>query len=94
MIDQNILGVLYEALLSLEMIIEDNILKCDGQCSRLMHTFAILIKLLRHVLSLTMTLRYLRNNLFSSGVEVLLHFVIEFLNFSTKKGIQIIVVLN
>ena len=64
-IDQNILGVLYEALLGLGMIIEDNILKCNGQCSRLIHVLAIL-----------------------------LHFVIEFFNSLTKKGIQIMVVLD
>ena len=93
-ISQNILGVLYEALLGLGIIMEDNVLKCDSQCSRFIHTLAILIKLLTHVLSLIMTLRCFHNNLSSSRVEVLLHFVIELLNSLTKKDIQIMVVLD
>jgi len=59
----NILGELYKALLGLGMIIELDILKCDGQCPKLMHTLAILMKFLRYKQSLTMTLRYLHNSL-------------------------------
>jgi len=83
----------YKALLGLGIIIDD-ILKCDGQCPRLIHTLAILMKLLRYVLSLTMTLKCLHDNLSGTEVEVLLHFIIELLNFLTKKGIQIVVVLD
>ena len=53
----NILGDLYKALWGLEMIIDDNILKCNGQCPKLMHVLAILRNLLRQVLSLTIALR-------------------------------------
>ena len=73
---------------------KDDILKCDSQCPRLIYALAILIKLLRHVLSLTITLRCLYNNLSSPRVEVLLYFVIELLNSSTKKDVQIVVVLD
>ena len=73
---------------------KNDILKCNSQCSRLIYTLAILIKLLRHVLSLTITLRCPYNNLSSPRVEVLLYFVIELLNSSTKKDVQIVVVLD
>ena len=76
------------------MIIENNVLKCDSQCSRLIYVLAILMKLLRHVLSLTMTLRCLHNNLSGPGVKVLLYFVIELLTSWTEKSVQIVVVLD
>ena len=94
MMSWNILEILYKALLNLRIIIKDDILKCNSQCPRLIYVLAILIKLLRHMLSLTITLRYLYNNLSSPRVEVLLHFVIELLNSSTKKDVQIVVVLD
>jgi len=53
----NILGDLYKVLWGLEMIINDDILKCNGQCPKLMYVSAMLIKLLRQVLSLTIALR-------------------------------------
>ena len=53
----NILGDFYKALWGLEMIIDDDILQCNGQCPKLMHVLAMLIKLLRQVLSLTIALR-------------------------------------
>ena len=73
---------------------DDNVLKCNSQCPRLIHVLVILMKLLRHALSLMITLKCLHNNLSGLGVEVLLHFVIELFNSSTEKGVQIIVVLD
>ena len=76
------------------MIIENNVLKCNSQCSRLIYVLAILMKLLRYVMSLMMTLRCLHNNSSSSRVKISLYFVIELLNSSTEKGVQIVVVLD
>ena len=76
----NIFRVLYEALLGLGMIIDVDILKCDSQCSKLIHILAILIKLLRYELLLTMALRYLQDSLLGPEVKVLLHLLIDILN--------------
>jgi len=54
---------------------------------------AMLTKLLRHISSLTITLRYFQDNLSGSGVDELLHLVITLLNSSAKKGFQVIVCL-
>ena len=83
--DQNILGELYEALLDFGMIIDNNILKCNSQCPKLIHVLAILTILIKHVLSLTIVLRYFYNTLSGLGVDKLLHLVIAFLNSSVEK---------
>ena len=58
-IDLNIFGVSYKALLGLGIMIDVNISKYDGQYSKSIYALAILIKLLRHELLLMMTLRCL-----------------------------------
>jgi len=47
-INLNIFRVLYEALLSLGIIIEVDILKYDSQYPKLIHVLVILITFLRH----------------------------------------------
>jgi len=44
----NIYGVLYKALLGLGIMIEVDILKCDGQYSKLIHVLTILMIFLIH----------------------------------------------
>ena len=55
----NIFEMLYETLLGLGMIINIDVLKYNGQCPKSIHVLTILIKLLRQLLLLTMTLRCL-----------------------------------
>ena len=88
MISLNIFGVSYKALLDLEIMIDINVLKCNGQCPKLIHVLAILIKLLRQDLSLIMTLRSLQDSLSDLGVKVLLHLLMELLNSSLEKGVH------
>ena len=53
-----------------------------------MHALTILMKLLRHELLLTMTLRYLQDNLLGLGVEALLHLLMELLNSSSENRVH------
>ena len=86
MIGLNILGVSYEALLGLGMMIDMEILKCISQYLNLIHTLAMLISLLRHSKFLMISLRYLQNNLSDLGVESLLYLYIAENNSSFEKG--------
>jgi len=54
----------------------------------LIHALATLIRLLRHELSLIITLRYFQDSLSSLGIEVLLHLLIELLNSSSEKDVH------
>ena len=90
-IGQTILGKLYKALLDLGIIMDDDILKYNGQCPKLMYILAILIKLLRQKLSLTITLRCFQDTLSGPRVDKLLYLAIELLNSSTENSIQIII---
>ena len=49
------------------------------------------MKLLKHELSLTITLRCLQNNLSRLGVEELLHLIIKLLNSSSENNIHFII---
>jgi len=84
-IDLNTLEKLYSSLLGLRMMMDVEILKCEGQWSNSKYTLAILIMFLKHILSLTIHLRCLHDN--SSGPEdnELLHFEIELMNSSSEK---------
>ena len=70
-------------------MIELDILKCDGQYSKLMHMLAILINFLRYEQSLMITLRYLHNNLLGPGNDKLLYLRIIILNSSLENGIHL-----
>ena len=73
------------------MMIEDEILKCNGQWSKLIYTLVILMKFLRQVLLLTIILRYFQDNLSGPGVNELLHFIIELLNSSSENSINFVI---
>ena len=59
---------LYKVLFGLEIMIEDDTLKCDDQCPKLTHMLAISTKLFRYILSLTISLRCFHDNLL--GLDV------------------------
>jgi len=69
---------------------ELNILKCDSKYPKLMHTLVMLMKLLKHMLSLIITLRCLHDNLLGSRVNELLYFIIKLLNSSLENSIHIV----
>ena len=93
MMGQNILGELYEALLGFGMMIDNDILKCDSQCSRLIYMLAILIILIKHVLFLTIALKCFYDILSRLEVDKLLHLIIAFMNFLVEKEGYFIAVL-
>ena len=62
-------------------------LKCNGQCSNMMHALAISMNFLRQTVSLTHLLRCLHNTLSGSGIDELLYFAIALMNSSSKKGL-------
>ena len=78
-------------MLGLEIIMEDNVLKCISQWPILIHALAILMKFLKHILLLIITLRYLQDNLLGPGVNELLHFVIGLLNSSLEKEVHFVI---
>jgi len=78
----NILEKSYKALVGLKMMMELDILKCNSQCPKLMHTLVMLMKILRHKQLLIMILRYLYNSLLGPRVNKLLHLKIALLNSS------------
>ena len=69
---------------------ELDILKCNSQCPKLMYILAMFIKFLRHMVSLTMTLRCLHDNLSDLRVDKLLYFMIKLLNSSLENSIHIV----
>jgi len=71
-------------------MMEDDVLKCDGQWPKLIHVLAILIKFLKHELLLMINLRCLQDNLLELGVKELLHLMIELLNSSLENGIYFV----
>ena len=75
------------------MMMELDVLKCNGQYPKLMHTLAILMKFLRYKQSLMMTLRYLHDSLSGPRVNELLHLMIALLNSSSENGIYVIIAL-
>ena len=87
----NILEESYKALVGLEMMMELDVLKCNSQCPKLMHTLAMLMKILKYKQLLTIILRYLYNSLLGPRVNELLHLKIALLNSSSENGIHIII---
>ena len=81
----NILGELYEALLGLGVMINDDTLKCNGQCPKLIHVLAMLMILFKHLSSLTITLRCFHDILSRPSVNELLYLTIASLSSSFEK---------
>ena len=72
-------------LLGLEMMIDDNSLKCDGQCSKLIQALVMFTMLLKHLSSLMTHLRCFHDILSGPEADKLLHLLIAILNSSLKK---------
>jgi len=83
---QNILGMLYDVLLDLEIIIDVDTLKCKGQCPKSIQALVIFKTLSRHAEFFRISFRCLYDNLSGLGVELLLHLLIADTNFSLEKG--------
>ena len=74
-------------------MIDNNVLKCNSQYSKLIHVLAMLTKLFRHISSLMIALRCFQDNLSSHGINELLYLAIALLESSVEKGFQIVVCL-
>ena len=85
----NILRESYKALLGLDIMIDNNNLKYDGQYPRLIYTSAMLIKIFKHLSSL----RYFQDILSKPGINKLLLLTIALLNSSIEKENHIMAVL-
>ena len=85
---KNTLGESYNTWLGLVMIIEDGFLKWDGQWLVLMHVFAILMILLRHLSFLITALRCFREIQSGLRVNELLYLIMMLLNSFLEKGNQ------
>jgi len=94
MMGLNVLGVLYNALLGLGMMMNIDSLKWDGQYLKLIHTLAIFMMLTRHAKFLVITLRCLQDNLSGLEVESLLHLLIDIKNSSFKKDGHLVAILS
>ena len=90
-IGQNDLGKSYEALLGLEIMTVDDILKWDGQWSKSIHVLAISISLIMHSSFLTIFLRCLQDNLSGLEVRELLYFSMALMSSSFEKRTYFII---
>jgi len=73
------------------MMIDDDVLKYDGQWPKLIYALAMLMKFLRYEVSLMIILRCFQDNLLGPGSNKLLHLAIKLLSSSFKKGIHFII---
>jgi len=89
-IDLKALEELYDSLLGLGMIMEVKTLKCKCQWPNSKHTSAILMIFFRHILLLTIYLRYLYVILSRLKDNKLLHLLIELMNSTLEKETQTI----
>ena len=67
-------------------MINDNDLKYNGQCPKLMYILAILMKFFKHLVFLTITLKCFHKILSKLKVDKLLHLSITLVNFLFEKG--------
>ena len=67
-------------------MINDNDLKYNGQCPKLMYILAILIKFFKHSVFLTITLKCFHKILSGLKVDKLLHLLIALVNSLFEKG--------
>ena len=85
-IKQKDLGESYNDLFSFGIIIDVNVLKCKGQCPKLIWTLAMLIIELKHISSLIICLSIFHEILLGPGADELLHLLMAFLNSSLENG--------
>jgi len=88
------LGESYEALLGLEMIIDINILKYNGQYPKLIYMLAMLTRFFKYISSLTITLRCFQDTLFGLGIDKSLYLMIALSNSSIKRDTHSIIGLS
>ena len=81
----------YNTLLGFGIMIDNDILKWDGQWPKSMQASAILMMFWKHISFWAIFLICLQNNLSGPGVNMLLHFKIALLNSSFKNGFQLVV---
>ena len=81
---------LYNSLLGLEITMDVDVLKWEGQLPSSKHAPVMLMILLRHTLFLMILLRCLYNSLFRLEVNELLYLAIELVNSFSEKGTHII----
>ena len=82
----NILGVLYDVLLGLGIIIDVDTLKCEDQCPKLIQALTIFRTLSRYAECFKISFRCLHDNLSSLEVKSLLYLLIADMNSSLEKG--------
>lgn len=73
------------ALFGLGIMINNNTLKCNGQCPKLIQALVMLMMLLKYLLSLTTYLRYFYNILSVLEVDKLLYLLITIVNSFLEK---------
>jgi len=86
MMSLNILGVSYDVLLGLGIIMDIDTLKYEDQCPKLIQALAIFRTLSRYAKFFKISFRCLYDNLSSLGIESLLHLLIANINSSLEKG--------
>ena len=82
----NDLGELYDSLLGLGMMTDDDALNCGGHVSNLMHALAMWVILSRHTLSAVIALRCLQEIWSGPGVDNEEHLVKVSLSSWLEKG--------
>ena len=87
------LGESYNTLLDLGIIMVVNVLKWDGQCSKLMHVLEISISLIIHLLFLMILLIWLQDSLSRLEAKELLYFLIVLISFSLENSVHILIFL-
>jgi len=87
-IDLNTLEELYNVLSGFGITIVVEILKWKGQKPKSKYEFTILTKFFKHVLSLSICLRWLHEILSGPGAEELLHLAITMINSSLENLFQ------
>jgi len=82
----NVLGISYDALLSLEMMINIDTLKYKGQCSKLIYALTIFKTLSRYAKIFMISLRCFQDSLSGPEVKLLLYLLMANKNSSLEKG--------
>ena len=94
MMGLNILGMPYNVLLGLGMMMDVDNLKCNSQYTKPIYVLAIFMTLLRHAKFLVITLRFFQDSLSDLEVKSLLHLLINNKNSSFEKGGHSVVILS
>ena len=74
-------------------MIDNDVLKYNGQCPKLIYILAMLTKLFKYISSLMIAFRCFQDTLSGPGVNELLYLTMELLNSLTEKEVQIVIFL-